>query len=481
MANTNPLRILFVRTEDGKRRLGPLMGEGNRDKTVSAPAVAVLLAVDTDFHDKTPELLPFRPEMRDNFVDQPEMREQLARFNGALQAGYFILAVRAAGLAAGPMLGFDGPGLDDQFFAGRSWKTILVVNIGQPGIVPWFDRLPRLPHEDYVEYVGAWGSVRKGSDSGLELHDEQVRRLNAGKWPPAGFAVVGEVLYARRAVRRAGRILVHAGVRALGRRGIVARFTRSPQPGALGVGDSLRNRIKERTVMNRRIGSASRVGHPPPGSWRARRKRLLCISVAATVVLGVAIPTGVSAASAAPAAHTGRTAPASVIAKLPAPARTALRARDRAHGKTYFDGLGVKPGKIKHVWLIILENKSYDASFTGLNNNTYLWKTLPSQGNLLKNYYGTGHFSLDNYISMTSGQAPMTDDQDDCPSYDAITGSVDYSGNLNTNSNYGQIASAAGPNAARSERVRLSVIGVDDVQSVRQGGGELEGLCAGPE
>jgi 3-hydroxypropanoate dehydrogenase len=152
MANTNPLRILFVRSADGKRRLGPLMSEGNRAKTVSAPAVAVL-AVDTDFHDKIPELLPFRPEMRDNFVDQPERREQLARFNGALQAGYFILAVRAAGLAAGPMLGFDGPAIDAEFFAERSWRTILVVNIGIPGLDPWFDRLPRLAHEDYVEYV----------------------------------------------------------------------------------------------------------------------------------------------------------------------------------------------------------------------------------------------------------------------------------------------------------------------------------------
>src|SRR5271154_5870828 len=66
------------------------------------------------------------------------------------------------------------------------------------------------------------------------------------------------------------------------------------------------------------------------------------------------------------------------------------------------DGLGITPGKIKHVWLIILENKSYDASFTGLNNNTYLWQTLPSQGALLKNYFGTGHFSLDNYISLVS-------------------------------------------------------------------------------
>src|SRR5579862_8437275 len=82
------------------------------------------------------------------------------------------------------------------------------------------------------------------------------------------------------------------------------------------------------------------------------------------------------------------------------------------------DGLGIEPGKIKHVWLIILENKSYDASFTGLNNNTYLWQTLPSQGVVLQNYYGTGHFSLDNYVSMVSGQATQPDDQADCPNYD---------------------------------------------------------------
>jgi 3-hydroxypropanoate dehydrogenase len=152
MANTNPLRILFVRTPEGKERLGPLMSDGNRAKTVAAPAVAVL-AVDADFHDKIPELLPFRPELRENFVADVENRERLAIFNGALQAGYFILAVRAAGLAAGPMLGFDGPGIDAEFFPDRSWKTILVVNIGKPGNDPWFDRLPRLAHEDYVEYA----------------------------------------------------------------------------------------------------------------------------------------------------------------------------------------------------------------------------------------------------------------------------------------------------------------------------------------
>jgi 3-hydroxypropanoate dehydrogenase len=152
MANTNPLRILFVRTPEGKERLGPLMSEGNREKTVTAPAVAVL-AVDVDFHDKIPELFPARPEMRDNFAPDAENRERLARFNGALQAGYFILAVRAAGLAAGPMLGFDAAGIDAEFFPDHNYRTILVVNIGKPGENPWFDRLPRLQHEDMVEYV----------------------------------------------------------------------------------------------------------------------------------------------------------------------------------------------------------------------------------------------------------------------------------------------------------------------------------------
>jgi Phosphoesterase family len=112
------------------------------------------------------------------------------------------------------------------------------------------------------------------------------------------------------------------------------------------------------------------------------------------------------------------------------------------------DGLGVRSGKIKHVWLIILENKSYDATFSGLNNNTYLWQTLPSQGVLLKNYYGTGHFSLDNYISMVSGQATQPDTQADCPQYDSFGGHPDNSGSLFSNENYGQFVSAAGVNAA---------------------------------
>jgi hypothetical protein len=112
------------------------------------------------------------------------------------------------------------------------------------------------------------------------------------------------------------------------------------------------------------------------------------------------------------------------------------------------DGLGVPAGAIKHVWVIIMENHAYESSFTGLNDNSYLAKTLPSDGALLTNYYGTGHSSLDNYTSMVSGQGPVTDDQQDCPAYNGMSGTVDTSGgSLAANPNYGQFTSAAGPNA----------------------------------
>ena len=84
---------------------------------------------------------------------------------------------------------------------------------------------------------------------------------------------------------------------------------------------------------------------------------------------------------------------------------------------------GTPVGAVKHVWLIILENKSYDETFTGLNQNSYLWQTLPQQGALLTNYYGTGHFSMDNYISLVSGQSPSYGVQDDCSTTANMTNS----------------------------------------------------------
>ena len=150
-ANLQPLRVLIVRSPEAKARLLPLMSDGNRAKTGTAPAVAIL-AADTDFHEQIPRVFPQRPEMREYFADAAQ-REQFARFNATLQAGYFILAVRAIGLAAGPMAGFDAAGIDREFFAGTPLKSVLVINLGRPGPDAWFPRLPRLDYEDVVTVI----------------------------------------------------------------------------------------------------------------------------------------------------------------------------------------------------------------------------------------------------------------------------------------------------------------------------------------
>ena len=146
--NVQPLRVLLVRTPEARAKLVEHMADGNKAKTLAAPLVAVL-AADTDFHDELHRTFPIRPGARDAFLDD-ERREAAARFNATLQAAYFIVGVRAAGLAAGPMGGFDAAGIDAEFFPDGKHKTIMVVNIGKPAENAWFDRLPRLEYEDVV-------------------------------------------------------------------------------------------------------------------------------------------------------------------------------------------------------------------------------------------------------------------------------------------------------------------------------------------
>jgi len=146
--NCQPLRIVFITSAEAKERLLPNLAEGNRAKSTSAPVVAIL-AADTDFHENLPRLLPMVPDAREKFLD-PVERTQAATFNATLQAGYFILAVRAVGLDAGPMGGFNKEGIDSEFFKGTALKSVLVVNIGT---VAEGGRFPRKPHVDFSEAV----------------------------------------------------------------------------------------------------------------------------------------------------------------------------------------------------------------------------------------------------------------------------------------------------------------------------------------
>ena len=146
--NTQPLRVVLVHHGEARERLLKHLADGNRDKTADTPLVAIL-AADTDFHEKLPRTFPHFPGAKDLFAD-PTGREQSARFNATLQIGYFLLGIRACGLAAGPMGGFDAAGLDEEFFHDGSLKSLLVVNIGKPGENAWYDRLPRLEHDEVV-------------------------------------------------------------------------------------------------------------------------------------------------------------------------------------------------------------------------------------------------------------------------------------------------------------------------------------------
>jgi 3-hydroxypropanoate dehydrogenase len=146
--NAQPLRIVLVRDGEPRERLLKHMSDGNRDKTANAPLVAVL-AADTDFHEHLPRTFPHAPQVKDGFSDE-EKREQAARFNATLQIAYFLMAVRAAGLAAGPMGGFDAEALDEGFFEGTGLRSLLVVNIGTPAANAWLDRLPRLELDEVV-------------------------------------------------------------------------------------------------------------------------------------------------------------------------------------------------------------------------------------------------------------------------------------------------------------------------------------------
>jgi 3-hydroxypropanoate dehydrogenase len=149
--NSQPLRIVLVRTPEARARLLGHVSEGNKAKTASAPLVAVL-AADLDFHEELPKIFPVNPGARNGFANE-ERRERAAVFNASLQIGYFLIGVRAAGLVAGPMGGFDADGVAAEFFPDGRHKALLVVNIGHPADSAFRPRLPRLDFDEVVATV----------------------------------------------------------------------------------------------------------------------------------------------------------------------------------------------------------------------------------------------------------------------------------------------------------------------------------------
>lgn len=145
-ANSSPARFVFVKSKAAKEKLRPALDEGNRDKTMRAP-VTVIVAHDLAFYDKLPYLFP-HTDAKGWFEGQEEKIRTTAFRNGTLQGAYLILAARALGLDCGPMSGFDNAKVDAAFFAGTTWRSNFLVNLGRGEPSSIFPRSPRLPFDE---------------------------------------------------------------------------------------------------------------------------------------------------------------------------------------------------------------------------------------------------------------------------------------------------------------------------------------------
>lgn len=150
-ANSNPLRILFVKSPEAKEKLKPTLSPGNLEKTMTAPVTAIV-AYDIEFYEKLPELFP-HTDARSWYAGKPAFIQETAFRNGTLGAAYFIIAARAVGLDCGPMSGFNNVKVDEAFFAGTTWKSNFLINLGYGDASKLHARNPRLEFDEAAKVI----------------------------------------------------------------------------------------------------------------------------------------------------------------------------------------------------------------------------------------------------------------------------------------------------------------------------------------
>jgi len=128
-ANSQPQRIIFLRSQEAKARLAPALSATNREKTLAAPVVAIF-AYDLKFPDHLPRFY-HNPDAKKWYTKTPEHTQETAFRNASLQAAYFMIAARAIGLDCGPMSGFDNAKVDAEFFPDGQLKSNFLCNLGK--------------------------------------------------------------------------------------------------------------------------------------------------------------------------------------------------------------------------------------------------------------------------------------------------------------------------------------------------------------
>jgi 3-hydroxypropanoate dehydrogenase len=151
--NSQPARVVFVRTREGKEKLKPALSPGNLDKTMAAPVTAII-AYDSRFYEHLPRTFPHNPAAKDNYGAGKEDHTLRTAFrNGTLQGAYFIIAVRALGLDAGAMSGFNNAIVDQAFFPDGRFKSNFLCNIGYGDHSKLFNQNPRLDFDDVCSFA----------------------------------------------------------------------------------------------------------------------------------------------------------------------------------------------------------------------------------------------------------------------------------------------------------------------------------------
>lgn len=147
-SNCQPARLIFVKSKEAKERLKPHLSEGNREKTMAAPVCAII-GFDLKFY----EHLPKGMQPLDGFAGKADRIQVATLRNGSLQGAYLIMAVRALGLDAGPMSGFDNAGVDREFFAGTDTRSNFLCNIGYGDGSGMRPRGPRLAFSEMARVL----------------------------------------------------------------------------------------------------------------------------------------------------------------------------------------------------------------------------------------------------------------------------------------------------------------------------------------
>lgn len=139
--NTQPMRVVFLRSAAAKERLKPALMEANVEKTMTAPVTAII-ARDRQFYEFMPKVW-FRPGAMEMFAGNAALAQATAQRNATLQGAYFIVAARALGVDCGPMSGFDAAKVNAEFFPDGRFEVDFLCNLGYGDAGKLFDRQPR--------------------------------------------------------------------------------------------------------------------------------------------------------------------------------------------------------------------------------------------------------------------------------------------------------------------------------------------------